>query len=78
MTIIASPRQRLPLPADLPAATVALAHIAGPGPQLDPSASINKAALNSIYLLNPHRSIKQPISSTRRHTGHPAPRSKSP
>jgi hypothetical protein len=53
MIIIAPLRQRVSLRADLPAATLALAQIAGPGPQLDQSASINKAALDCIYPLSP-------------------------
>jgi hypothetical protein len=78
MIIIAPLRQRVPLRADLPAATASLAQIAAPGPQLDHSASINKAALDYIYLLSPRRSIKHPISSTRRHSDRAAPRPKSP
>jgi hypothetical protein len=78
MTVAASVRQTVPLRADLPAATQALAQIAGPGPQLDQSASINKAALHCIYLFGPRRTIKHPISSTRRHSDRAAPQSKSP
>jgi hypothetical protein len=78
MTITAVSRQTVPLRADLPAATVALAHIAGPGPQLDQSASITKAALDCIYLLSLPRSTKQPISSACRHRDRAASASKSP
>jgi hypothetical protein len=78
MTITASAHKTVPLRADLPAATAALAQIAARGPHLDQSASINKAALASSYLLTPRRSIKQHARSTRRHCDRPAPRSKSP
>ena len=78
MTIAASPRKTVPLRADLPAATAALAQIARRRLQLDQSSSINKAALDRIYLLIPPRSIKQPINSNRRHSDRPASRSKSP
>ena len=78
MIIVASLRQTVPLHADLPAATAALAHIAARGPQLDQSFSINKAALDRIYLLIPPGSIKQPINSTHRHSDRADPRSKSP
>ena len=78
MIIIAPLRQRVSLRADLPAATLALAHIAGPGPQLDQSASINKAALDCIYPLSPPHTIKYPITPFRRHSARPAPQAKSP
>ena len=78
MTIVASLRQTLLLRADLPAATQALAHVAARSLQLDQSSSINKAALDCIYLLSPPRSIKPPVSSTRRHGDRAAPRAKSP
>jgi len=77
MTIAASVRQTVPS-ADLLAATAALAQMVTSSPQFDQSSSINKAALDCIYLLIPSRSIKQPIRSTRRHCDRPAPRSKSP
>ena len=78
MTIVASVRQTAPLRADLSAATAALAHIAGRAPQLNHSSSINKTTPDSISLLRPRRSTKQPIISIRRHTARAAPRSKSP
>jgi hypothetical protein len=78
MTITASPSKSIPLRADLPAATAALAQIAGCSSQLDQFSSINKAALDCIYLLSPRRSIKQPIRSTRQRADRAAPRSKSP
>jgi hypothetical protein len=78
MIIVASLPQTVPLHADLPAATAALAQIAARRPQLDQSFSINKAVLDCIYLLTPPRTIKQPISSNRRHSDRAAPRPKSP
>jgi hypothetical protein len=78
MTIVASVRQTVPVRADLPAATAALAHLAGRRRQLDRSSSINKAALDCIHPLIPPRSIKHPISSTRRQTDRTAPPSKFP
>ena len=78
MTITASLSKTIPLRADLPAATAALAQIAGCSHQLDQFSSINKAAFDSIHLLSPRRSIKQPIRSTRQRADRTAPRAKSP
>jgi len=78
MTIASSLRQRVPLCADPPTATAALAHIAGPGPQLNQSSSINKAALDFTHLIIPPRTIKQSVTSIRRHSARPAPQPKSP
>jgi hypothetical protein len=47
-------------------------------PQLDQPSSINKAALDCIYLLNRRRSIEQTISSIRRHSDRAPPKPKSP
>jgi hypothetical protein len=78
MTITASPRQTVLLRANLPAATEALAQIAGRGPQLNQSSSINKAALDFTHLIIPPHSIKQPVTSIRHHSARPAPQAKSP
>jgi len=78
MSITASVRQTTLLRAELPAATQALAQIATRSLQLNQSSSINKAALNRIYSLNPRRSIKHPTRAARRHRDRPAPRFKSP
>jgi hypothetical protein len=78
MTIMASAHKTVPLCANLPAATAALARKPARGPQLKPSPSINKAALDCIYLLNRRPGIEQAISSIRRHTDRAPPKSKSP
>jgi hypothetical protein len=78
MTIAASVPQTIPLRANLFAATAALAHMAGRALRPDQSSSINKAALDSIYLLNRRRSIEQTISSIRHPSDRAAPKSKSP
>jgi hypothetical protein len=52
MTIAASLSLNVSLRVDLLSVTAALAQIAGPGPQLDQSASIKKLALDCIYLLS--------------------------
>ena len=68
MTIVASVRQRVPLRADLLAATAALAQMAARNPELNQSSRINKVGLSRIYLLMPRIGSKQSARSTR----HPA------